>query len=36
MDNYVTAAAIRAAYAFHDIHRRPGMGEIEVNPTNMF
>ncbi len=31
-----TAAAIRAAYAFHDIHRRPGMSEIEVNPTNMF
>ncbi len=31
-----TAAAVRAAYAYHDAHRKPGMGDVEVNPANMF
>lgn len=31
-----TAAAIRAAYAFHDAQRRTGMSDIEINPGSMF
>lgn len=31
-----TAAAIRAAYAYHDAHRQAGMGDVEINPGNMF
>ena len=31
-----TAAAIRAAYAFHDAQRHVGMSDIEINPGNMF
>lgn len=31
-----TAAAVRAAYAYHDAHRQAGMGDVEINPGNMF
>ena len=31
-----TAAAVRAAYGYQDAHRQPGMGDVEINPANMF
>ena len=30
-----TAAAVRAAYAYHDAHWKAGMGDVEINPGSM-